>query len=164
MSIKASQVTKILIVCSTVFQSDKKRSNLWSILLVLCEGNKPVTGGFPSQRAINVESVYILWHHHDSDDSIKQGKEATQEYGNFTHDLLFLFSFQVSWPENLWNQSGMYVHAYFGIFYQYPLINQVHAFVLRQWLRLPSTTSWVQLSYGLRPSLISLHSSLISLH
>ena len=29
-----------------------------------CEGNPPVTGGFPSQRACNTENVSIWWHHH----------------------------------------------------------------------------------------------------
>ena len=31
----------------------------------LCEGNPPVTGVFPSQRASNAENVYIWWRHHD---------------------------------------------------------------------------------------------------
>ena len=30
----------------------------------LCEGNPPVTGGFPSQRASNEENVSIRWRHH----------------------------------------------------------------------------------------------------
>ena len=33
-------------------------------LLALCEGNSPVTGGFPSQRDSNVESVSISRRHH----------------------------------------------------------------------------------------------------
>ena len=31
--------------------------------LALCEGNPPVTGGFPSQRASNEESISISWWH-----------------------------------------------------------------------------------------------------
>ena len=31
---------------------------------VLCEGNSPVTGEFPTQRAVNVEKVSIWWRHH----------------------------------------------------------------------------------------------------
>ena len=31
----------------------------------LCEGNPPVTGGLPSQRASNAENVSIWWRHHD---------------------------------------------------------------------------------------------------
>ena len=30
----------------------------------LCEGNSPVTGEFPAQRARNVENVSISWRHH----------------------------------------------------------------------------------------------------
>ena len=30
----------------------------------LCEGNSPLTGEFPAQRARNVENVSILWRHH----------------------------------------------------------------------------------------------------
>ena len=31
----------------------------------LCEGNSPVTGEFPAQRASNTENVSIWWCHHD---------------------------------------------------------------------------------------------------
>ena len=31
-----------------------------------CEGNSPVTGEFPTQRASNAEHVSILWRHHDN--------------------------------------------------------------------------------------------------
>ena len=31
----------------------------------LCEGNSPVTGKFPAQRASNAENVSIWWHHND---------------------------------------------------------------------------------------------------
>ena len=43
------------------------RSNKTSELHItgLCEGNPPVTGGFPSQRASNVENVSIWWRHHE---------------------------------------------------------------------------------------------------
>ena len=41
---------------------DKKTSKLQ--VTGLCEGNPPMTGGFPLQRASNVENVYIWWHHH----------------------------------------------------------------------------------------------------
>ena len=34
-------------------------------LLSLCEGNPPVTGGFPSQRVSNAENVSIWWRHHN---------------------------------------------------------------------------------------------------
>ena len=31
----------------------------------LCEGNSPVTGEFPEERASNTENVSIWWRHHD---------------------------------------------------------------------------------------------------
>ena len=31
-----------------------------------CEGNSPVTGEFPAQRASNAENVSIWWRHHDT--------------------------------------------------------------------------------------------------
>ena len=36
--------------------------NMRSILLALCEGNPPVTGGFPSQRASNAELLCFICH------------------------------------------------------------------------------------------------------
>ena len=35
----------------------------------LCEGNSPVTGEFPAQRASNAENVSIWWRHHYTPDS-----------------------------------------------------------------------------------------------
>ena len=57
-------VTLTLFLCilktlSTPFQ----RKNTLRVLLALCEGNLPVTGGFPSQRADNEESVSRSWRH-----------------------------------------------------------------------------------------------------
>ena len=45
----------------------KRRSNKTTKLRVtgLCEGNSPVTGEVPSQRASNAENVSIWWHHHE---------------------------------------------------------------------------------------------------
>ena len=44
----------------------RRRSNKTSksALLALCEGNSPVTGEFPAQRASNAEHVSIWWRHH----------------------------------------------------------------------------------------------------
>ena len=44
------------------FVSLKKTSKLR--ITGICEGNPPVTGGFPSQRASNAENVSIWWRHH----------------------------------------------------------------------------------------------------
>ena len=37
----------------------------------LCEGNSPVTGGFPSQIANNAENVSIWWRHHGRAERVK---------------------------------------------------------------------------------------------
>ena len=57
-----------------------RRSKKTSKLRVtgLCEGNSPVTGEFPTQRASNVGNVYIWWRHHvygfrPSDINVMQG-------------------------------------------------------------------------------------------
>ena len=46
----------------------RRRSQKISKLPVtdLCDGNSPVTGEFPSQRASNAENVSIWWRHHGS--------------------------------------------------------------------------------------------------
>ena len=43
----------------------RQRKYQGSALLALCEGNRLMTGGFPSQVASNVESVLISWHLHE---------------------------------------------------------------------------------------------------
>ena len=53
MSAMASQITSLTIVYST----SKIR------VTGLCEGNSPVTGEFPTQRASNAENVSIWWRH-----------------------------------------------------------------------------------------------------
>ena len=47
--------------CVCLFNSLLKPTKKYqrSLLLALCEGNPPVTGGFPSQRASNMESIFM---------------------------------------------------------------------------------------------------------
>ena len=44
----------------------RRRSKKTSTLCVigLCEGNSPVTGEFPAQKASNAENVSVWWRHH----------------------------------------------------------------------------------------------------
>ena len=62
MSAMAFQITGISIVCSTrLFRRRSKKT--WKLRVTgLCEGNPPVTGGFPSQRANN-EDFFPRRHH-----------------------------------------------------------------------------------------------------
>ena len=52
--------------CGLLNRVFRRRSKKTSKLRVtgLCEGNSPVTGEFPAQRASNAESVSIWWHLH----------------------------------------------------------------------------------------------------
>ena len=91
MSTMASQITSVLLVCSAICSDAlqwchnecdgisnhqhldcllshffRRRSKITSKLPVtgLCEGNSPVTGEFPAQRASNREYISIWWRHH----------------------------------------------------------------------------------------------------
>ena len=55
MSAMASQITGVSIVWLTVCTCTYQRKYQRSASLALCEGNPPVTSGFPSQRASNTE-------------------------------------------------------------------------------------------------------------
>ena len=50
-------------VCSTVRWGPASKKHQRSALLALCEGNPPVTGGFPSQRASYAGSASMSWRH-----------------------------------------------------------------------------------------------------
>ena len=59
-------------------RSSRRRSKKTSKLRVtgLCEGNPPVTGGFPSQRASNADNVSIWWRHREQQ-TTKHSKART---------------------------------------------------------------------------------------
>ena len=65
MSAMTSQITGLSIVCLTVCPGTDQRKKTELRVTGLCEGNPPVTGGFPSQRASNAENVSIWWRHHE---------------------------------------------------------------------------------------------------
>ena len=60
MSATASQITNISTVCSAVCSGAHQNKHQSFALLALCEGNLPVTGRFPSQRASNAEKSFHL--------------------------------------------------------------------------------------------------------
>ena len=64
MSAMASQITSLTMVYSTVYLgADQKTSKLRATGLY--EGNSPMTGEFPAQRASNAEKVFNWWRHHE---------------------------------------------------------------------------------------------------
>ena len=54
----------------------------------LCEGNPPVTGGFPSQTASNAENVSIWWHR----GKLKLHEIHKQSYGSMRRSLITVMS------------------------------------------------------------------------
>ena len=66
MSVMMSQFTSLTIVYSTVYSGEDQRKHQKLCVTGLREGNSPVTGEFPTQRASNVESVSIWWHHYET--------------------------------------------------------------------------------------------------
>ena len=63
-SMMASQNSSPLdCLLNCLFRSRSKKTSKLRVTL-LCEGNPPVIGGFPSQRASNMENVSIWWSHH----------------------------------------------------------------------------------------------------
>ena len=64
MGAMASQITSVSIVYSTVCSGADQRKTSKLRVTGLCEGNSPMTGEFPSQRASNAENVSIWGRHH----------------------------------------------------------------------------------------------------
>ena len=58
MSVMASQFTDNSIVLQQFIQSNNKGNHQRSAKLAVCEGNPPVTSGFPSQMASHVGSIF----------------------------------------------------------------------------------------------------------
>ena len=64
MSAMTSQITSVSAVCSSrLFRCRPKKTSKLHVTGI-CEGNSPVTGKFPAQRASNAENVSIWWRHH----------------------------------------------------------------------------------------------------
>ena len=64
MGVRASQITGVSIVYSTVCLDTYDRKHQSSASLAFFEENSPVTGESPSQRARNAKNVSIWWRHH----------------------------------------------------------------------------------------------------
>ena len=71
----------------------RRRSNKTSKLRFtgLCEGNSPVTGEFPTQRATDAENGSIWWHHHD---------DCVSESLTFLGQFTLLSTHTVAYPSN----------------------------------------------------------------
>ena len=65
MSAIASQINGNSAVCLTACSDQQQENTKSPPMLVICEGNPPMTDGFPSQRDSNAEIVSISWRHHE---------------------------------------------------------------------------------------------------
>ena len=66
MAMMASQITPRLdCLLNCLFRHRSKKTSKLCVT-GLCEGNPPVTSGFPSQRDSNTENASIWWCHHES--------------------------------------------------------------------------------------------------
>ena len=63
MGAMASQITGVSMFAQPFFGCRSKKTSK-PCDTGLCEGNSPVTGEFPSQKASNAENVSIWWRHH----------------------------------------------------------------------------------------------------
>ena len=86
----------------------RRRSKITSKLCItgLCEGNSPVTGEFPAQRASNMENVSIWWRHH----AMNSWRTL---YLALTDELWSIFC-KYSWEEStmLWRVTTVYPYIF----------------------------------------------------
>ena len=82
---------------------NRRRSKKTSKLCItgLWEGNPPLTGGFPSQKASNMENVSIWWHHHEVIEEVwdDYGREMWQN--NTNPGFIFLTEYAQPTRENV---------------------------------------------------------------
>ena len=60
----ASPITSLTIVYSIIYSGTDQRKTSKLRVTGLCEGNSPVTGEFPAQKASNAQNDSIWWRHH----------------------------------------------------------------------------------------------------
>ena len=65
MNTMACQIHSLTIVYSTVYSRHRSKKTSKLCVTGICEGNSPVPGEFPTQRASNTANVSIWWRHHD---------------------------------------------------------------------------------------------------
>ena len=56
-----------------------------------CEGNSPVTGEFPAQKASNTENVFIWWRHHVPVDWQRPGHITTIHQYAYSYSRVYIY-------------------------------------------------------------------------
>ena len=90
MGARASQITGVSIVYSTVCSGADSKKTPKLCVTGLCEGNSPMTGESPAQRASNAEKVSIWWRHHGwLKGSLDQDSRTRSDYNRIPLVLMF---------------------------------------------------------------------------
>ena len=104
MSTMASQIPSITIVYSTVTSGADQGKQFR--VTGLCEGNSPVTGEFPAQRASNAENISIWWRHHDK--ILKQNLAAAKRFHYRLHGRHVIEDYRELWGHNRSRETRLY--------------------------------------------------------
>ena len=124
----------------------------------LCEGNSPVTGEFPAQRASNAEKVSIWWRHHGYHArKIQHIKGSLTHWGRVTHicvgNLTIIGSDNGLSPGRrqaiIWTNAGLLLIGPLGTYFSEILI-QIQQFSLKK-------IDWKMSSGKWRPSCLGLN-------
>ena len=110
----ASQITSLMIVYSTIYSGADQRKHQGSACVTgLCEGNSPVTGEFPSQRASNMENASLWWCHHEILERLQKKRKNVDRWtmyngwtmdGSASHKLCWLCQ------QRSWKSCSSYCH------------------------------------------------------
>ena len=89
----------------------RRKSNKTSKLCVtgFCEGNAPVTGEFPEQRASNAENVSMWWRHHESSIQLKSWFLYIRTLGGGGYLLIHILHFS-SKSHSYYGSNGIRQH------------------------------------------------------
>ena len=132
MSIMTSQITRIETAGSAACSDKRKYQS--STLLTLCVGNQLVTGGSPSQRATDAESVFMLWRHHAVFGYAKMNPALIQRGSFYLHRLTWIAA-----------RISNYTHYKVWDIITYPVPN-VNGCTVWEWIRnFKPNLSWVWL-------------------
>ena len=88
----------------------------------LCEGNSPVTGEFPAQRASEAENVSIWWRHHGFNQSaatelLKKASGYRFELQRNTSTVYWCIASKLKAPRNFYWMSNMFLWMEIFLFF-----------------------------------------------
>ena len=110
-----SLITDNLTNCSTFYSDLHWRKHQSSASLDVCDGNPPLTGGFPSQRASDAENISMAWRDHGLEALISYGEDTpvsgnmivndSPEFITYTHMSIVAIIFNIDHYRNMFDRS-----------------------------------------------------------